>query len=192
MRSDSIRTRSRGPYVLIGLGLLILVGTLLWTGLPLLSSDPIPLAVPPKVADFPLRAHLFGPEAADEIRRLHRRGFPMTGAAVAVYGNREATLWVARTWGTWGARLMNFRMTQAIARSDTPFTPVGQRQLQGVTVYELTGMGQAHFYFQIGDRIYWLAVVPERAEQGVRDLLDFALSPDPLTSAPVELSDQGR
>jgi len=185
------RGRRWGPFVLIALGLLILVGTLLWAGLDNLSRDPASLAIPTRVGGLPLQVHLSGSEAADQIRQLHRSRFPMTGAAVAMYGNRSAMLWVARTWGSWGARLMRFWMTQAIARSDTPFTPVGQRRLYGVTVYELTGMGKSHFYFQVDDRLYWLAVAPDHAEQGLEELLDFALGvarrePAASTSIPKE------
>ena len=168
--------RRLGPLALVALGLLFLLGALLWATLGRQARDPAPLAIPAEVAGLPLQAHLFGPEAATEIRQLHRSRFPVTGAAIAMYGDRSAMLWVARSWGSLGARVMRMWMTRAIARSDTPFTPVGQRQLSGVTVYELTGMGRYHFYFQVGDRVYWLAVVANRSEQGLSDLIDFALA----------------
>jgi len=168
--------RRLGPLVLVALGLLVLVGVLFWVALDRSARNPAPLAIPTEVAGLPLRTHLFGPEAATEIRQLHRSRFPMTGAAIAMYGDRGAMLWVARSWGSLGARLMRVWMTRAIARSDTPFTPLGQRRLSGVTVYELTGMGRYHFYFQVGDRVYWLAVVPNRSERGISELIDFALA----------------
>ncbi len=170
------RRRRWWPRVLVGLGLVLLAGTLLLAGLMSSARDPAPLPVPSQTAGLPLRTHLFGSEAADAIRQLHRTPFPLTGAAVAIYGtdSPSATLWVARSWGGWGARLLTTWMTRAIAGSDTPFTPVGSRREQGVLVYELTGMGQTHFYFQVGDRVYWLAVASDQAEQGLRDLLGFA------------------
>ncbi len=173
-----VRPRGRRwwPRLLVGLGLALLVGTLLLAGLMSSARDPAPLPVPSQMAGLPLQSHQFGSEAADAIRRLHRTPFPLTGAAVAIYGtdSPSATLWVARSWRIWGARLLTAWMTRAIAGSDTPFTPVGSRREQGILVYELTGIGQTHFYFQAGDRVYWLAVAPDRADQGLRDLLGFA------------------
>lgn len=137
-------------------------------------ARPAPLPVPPAVADLPLHAHQFGAEAARSLVRLHRRRFPVTGAAMAMYGTAEATLWVARSWSGWGAARMTGRMTRAIAEGDSPFTPQGEQPIDGVTVYALTGMGQRHYYFRVDDRIYWLAVVPERADQALQEILAFA------------------
>ena len=171
------RDRRRWRWVLFGLGAVLLIAALLLAGLMLFSRDPDPLLIPSQIGGVPLQAHLFGSEAADAIYRLHSTPFPLTGAAVAIYGSDSppVMIWAARTWGTWGARLLTMWMTQAIARSDTPFTPLGSRQVRGVLVYELTGMGQTHYYFQVGDRIYWLAVAPHQADQGLQDLLGFAL-----------------
>jgi len=171
------RHRRWWPRALVGLGLVLLAG------LMLLSRDPAPLPVPSQTAGLPLRAHLFGSEAADAIRQIRRTRFPLTGAAVAIYGSDSppATVWGARTWG---ARLLTVWMTQAITRSDTPFTPVGSRRVSGVLVHELTGMGQAHFYFQVRDRVYWLAATPGRADQGLQALLGFALDVAQTGKAP--------
>jgi hypothetical protein len=126
------------------------------------------------VVDLPLRSHLFGPRAAEEISRLHRGTFRLTGAAIATYGDGAAIVWVGSAEDVAGADKLISQMTQSIARSNTPFTPLGERRFRDVTVYELTGMGQTHFFFQVDDRVYWLAVMPHRAEPGLRDLLGFA------------------
>jgi hypothetical protein len=41
-------------------------------------------------------------------------------------------------------------MTNMIAEGRSPFASTRTRQLKGRTVYELSGMGQQHFYFQSG------------------------------------------
>ena len=193
------RPRHRRPafWRLAGLALLIAVGAFLLmrfallsvdqatssepsdiVGFPLRTQVPAPLPIPPTVAGLSLRAHLFGQDAADEINRLHRGNFRLTGAAVALYGDAAATVWIGGTQDVSRASLITSQMTKSIARSNNPFTPVGERQLRGIDVYELTGMGQIHYYFQVGNRIYWLAVEPYLADQGLSDLLDFALDAD--------------
>ncbi len=190
----STRRRRRWPQLLIGLGLILLAIVLLLAALTLRPGNPAPLPIPVQIADLPLRGHLFGPEAAEEIQRLHRSRFPLTGAAIAIYGADppEAMIWVARTWGDLGARLLTAWMTRAIERSDnSPFTPTGQRQVQNIRIYELTGMGQIHYYFQIGDRVYWLAVNPDQADQGLQDLLQFALASEQGATGAPDLTQPG-
>ncbi len=158
---------------------LVLVGGLISLGVCvilafLLTRPARAIPIPMQVAGYPLRAHLFGPDAAREIRDMHRGTFPLTGAAIGIYGNRDATVWVSEIWGEWGAALLMHSMTKAIARVDSPFEPVGERLVDGIQVYELTGMGQAHFYFRVRNQVYWLAIRPTRAEAGLRDILAFA------------------
>lgn len=171
--------RGRRPlwrlWIIAGLVIVLLAGVLSILTLLAFSRPPSPVPVPSRVAGVPLRAHLFGQEAADEIVRLHRSRFPLTGAAVAVYGETTAILWVGQTWGDGGAQVLLWWMTRAIERSDSPFRPVGQRRVRDVLVYELRGMGQTHFYFRVEDRIYWLAVDPDLAGRGLQELVDFAL-----------------
>ena len=181
------RSWRRWRWTLIGLGLILLVGTLLMGRPALFSHVPSPssvppevafLSIPPKIVDLPLRSHLFGRQAAEEISRLHRGTFPLTGATIATYADSATIVWVGAAENVAGANKLIFQMTQSIAWSNTPFTPVGERHLRGIDVYELNGMDQIHYYFQVSDRIYWLAVASDEAEQGLQDLLDFALETD--------------
>ncbi len=156
---------------------LLVIGVLLVVCLlvvALVSRPAAPLPLPERVAGYTLRAHVFGPEAAAEIRRMHRGTFPLTAAAIGVYGNGDAVLWVGQTWGRPGAWALERSMTAAISRTESPFLPVGERLVNGVHVYELEGMGQRHFYFRVGNRVYWLAVSPERAEQALAEVIRFA------------------
>ncbi len=156
-------------------GVLLVVVLLALIPVWVFSQPEKALPIPGRIAGYPLRGHVFGPEAAEEIRNMHRGTFPMTGAAIAIYGNMDAVLWVSETWGSIGAYLLERGMTRAIAKGDTPFEPLGTRQVRGVTVYELTGMGQMHYYFRVGDMVYWLAVNEEKAEEALDEVVAFAL-----------------
>jgi len=54
-----------------------------------------------------------------------------------------------------------------------PFTPAGERQIDGRTIYLLEGMGQQHFYFQSGNLVVWMAVDPPLADQALTEILAF-------------------
>lgn len=156
---------------LVVIGILLIVSLLV---VAVASRPAAPLPLPERVAGHSLRAHVFGPEAAAEIRRMHRGTFPLTAAAIGVYGNGDAVLWVGQTWGRVGAWALERSMTATISRTESPFRPVRERDLNGVHVYELEGMGQRHFYFRVGDRIYWLAVSPEWADRALAEVIRFA------------------
>jgi len=84
-----------------------------------------------------------------------------------------AMLWVAGVPAkVMAARMVN-EMEQAIANGESPFTPTGTRRVNGRTLYELTGMGQRHYYFQSGSLVVWLAADDPIAETALADALNF-------------------
>lgn len=159
--------------LLLLLGVLLLISAAGWFALVRPLIEPAPLPLPARLAGLSLTRHAFGTQAASEIAHLHGRGFPLTGAAMAEYGDGASTLWVARTWGKWGAERLVRSMTAAIEDGTSPFTPTGWRMVGGRTVYTLDGMGMTHVYFQAGDWVIWLAASPEQADQALADLLAF-------------------
>ena len=60
-----------------------------------------------------------------------------------------------------------------IAEGRSPFTSDGVRTIDKRPVYELTGLGQKHFYFQAGTQVIWLAADPALAEQALQQALQF-------------------
>ena len=64
-------------------------------------------------------------------------------------------------------------MKMAIEKAESPFTPVGVRNISERTVHELTGMGQQHFYFQSASLVIWLAADEPIAETALAEALDF-------------------
>ncbi len=158
-----------GVFTISGLLLILCLLTV-----ALMSRPARALPLPPTIAGYPLHSHIFGPDAVQELHRMHDSSFPLTGAAIGLYGQGDAVLWVSETWGSIGARLLEWRMTTTIDRVESPFDPVGERTINGTRVHELTGMGQFHYYFRVGNRLYWLAINAERAEQGLQEVLTFA------------------
>ena len=64
-------------------------------------------------------------------------------------------------------------MEGSIAVAQSPFRALGKRELEGVTVYELQGLGQRHFYFQAGRLLIWLASDDDVADQALSETLAF-------------------
>jgi len=69
-----------------------------------------------------------------------------------MYGRSDkmAMLWVTGVPLQPIAKQMVAAMEDAIETGESPFTPVGILDVNGRQVYELTGMGQRHYYFRSG------------------------------------------
>lgn len=137
-------------------------------------ADPSPAPLPEQVAGLSAVRRTTGWQAAGEISRLHRKQFPLSSAAVGVYGSdRQVTLWVSGAPLELFAALMLSSMQEAIGRGNSPFTPVGEERIGERVIYALDGLGQKHFYFQSGKLLVWLAADPSLAEEALMEVLDY-------------------
>ena len=127
------------------------------------------LSVPRSLAGKSLIAQKSGAATLAEIESLHGKGFELTDGTVVRYG--DATVWVAKAKDEPAAKAMVDTMTRRITEGRSPFTSTGTRPVNGRTVWTLTGMGQSHFYWQMSDKVVWLAISPALAEQGLRELM---------------------
>ncbi len=157
---------------LIGLGVIIILGVFGFGYYNHLITNPKPAPLPEKISEFPLRRHIFGMQAVDEINQLHSLEFPLSSGAVGIYGNQgEITLWVSGAPTNSMAARLTSDMEMRIAEGNSPFTPLGERDDGDRLIYELDGLGQKHFYFQSGKLLIWLAADFDIAEK----VLDAAL-----------------
>ncbi len=160
-------------FLFAGILLVTLSGAYLW--LQSRMADPAVAPTPQNIAGLSRTILDTGAQAALEIGRLHGKGFPLTVAAVAIYqGDGNAQLWVAGAPFDWLSARLTASMREKITSSTgLPFTPTGERQVDGRTIHTLEGMGQRHFYFQSGNLVVWLAVDPPLAEQALSEILKF-------------------
>jgi hypothetical protein len=136
-------------------------------------EQPAGAPLPEQLGGLPLVSHSAGKAAALEIARLHRQEFFLSSAAVGVYGANQTILWIAGTPAGFLTGRMVTDMEDKIASVPTPFSPTGQIQHGQRTVYELTGMGQKHYYFQSKNLLVWLAADEELAEQALTQTLEY-------------------
>jgi len=164
-----------GPAALITIGVLLITGSLAFWQFIQAIEKPTAATLPETIAGLALTDASYGPEAVDVIARLHGRSFPLSSGAYGMYGDHDnmVMLWVAGVPARVMASKMIVEMEQAIAKGDSPFTPIGTREVSGRTVYELTGMGQRHYYFRSGSLVVWLAADEPIAETALADALKF-------------------
>lgn len=138
------------------------------------ADNPGPLPLPAEIAGLPLGMRSIGRQAVGELTRLHGKGFPLSSAAVGMYGDQhQVKLWVAGVPIRPLATRMLVAMKDKIAEGNSPFTPTGARSDGGRVIYELEGMGQKHLYFQSGELLIWLATDADLAEEALALTLEF-------------------
>jgi hypothetical protein len=158
---------------LMFLGTLVVLATFSWAYVENSISHPAALTLPVQLAGLPLSSQMTGPQALTDFSNLHGEQFPLTSGAVGIYGNHQATLWVAGApLNLMAARLVT-AMRDKIAEGNSPFTPSNEYQDNQRTIYILEGMGQKHFYFQSHNLVIWLAADADIADAALQQLKEI-------------------
>jgi hypothetical protein len=161
-------------WILIGVGLIIILLALGILFYQQRADHITPAPLPDYLASLSMERSVFGSSALNELAWLHGPEFQLNKGAVGTYGEgNEITLYVAGTPLKFLAGRLLVAMRDKIARSETPFTPLAEREQGGRTVYELQGMGQRHFYFRSNDLVVWLAVDEVISDAALNQVLDF-------------------
>ncbi|NIM95571.1 MAG: hypothetical protein GTO18_17880 [Anaerolineales bacterium] len=156
--------------ILIGISILSL-NVLYWTHER--TSPSTDVSLPETLGDHPLVYAVYGQEAIDQVSQLHGKGFPLTSGAVGSYGNQnDLTAWIANAESSSAASELVAAMELKISQNSTPFETLGKFNKSGTTIFELVGMGQRHFYFQVGSLVIWIAAEPTIAGQALSDMLE--------------------
>jgi hypothetical protein len=164
-----------GPLIIFVAGASLIVAGLAYSRFTQAIANPGIAPVPESIVGLPRIRVNYGSVAIAEVTQMHGQEFPLSSGAAATYGQpgSSVTLWVTGT----PARLLSIRMVaqmeDAIASAESPFTPLGVRQIDGRAVYELTGMGQRHIYFRSADLVVWLAADEVIAEAALAETLGF-------------------
>jgi hypothetical protein len=164
-----------GPATVITGGVLLIVASLTYWQFSKAIEMPTAATLPETLAGLEQTDVSLGPEAVDVVTQLHGQAFPLSSGAYGMYGdhNGMAMLWVAGAPAKVMASKMVEDMEQAIAEGESPFMPIGTRQVGGRTLYELTGMGQRHYYFQSASLVVWLTADETIAEAALAESLEF-------------------
>ena len=160
--------------LIIGIGIFLII---LAFSFPLYQHrinriNPAPL--PNQLAGLSLFHETSGQTALAELVWLHGQEFQLNQGAVGSYGaHNEITLYIAGTPFVFMAGRMINDMRDKITGSDTPFTPIAEMDNGKRSVYQLSGLGQEHYYFKSGNLVIWLAVDEDLAEAALSQALDY-------------------
>jgi hypothetical protein len=163
------------PLFLVVAGVLLVAASFAFWQFTTAVDNPGHADLPETIAGLSLSQARYGPDAVAEVTRLHDKSFPLSSGAAAMYGQPGdmVMLWVTGTPAQPLAAKMISDMEKAIEKTESPFTPVGVRNVSDRSIRELTGMGQEHFYFQSTALVVWLAADEPIAEIALAEMLEF-------------------
>ena len=141
------------------------------------SSEQRPDYIPNYLTDLKLKRIVRGREAAQMVGRLHGRPVPPESSFVAYYGpiNYPSILYVTR----FPAETMAQRTLEGTARrigeGNQAFTHHGKFRVGEVLVHFVLGQSRIHFFFVKDARLFWLAIDPDRAQEGLAQVLEVPM-----------------
>ncbi len=121
----------------------------------------------PEVAGLKLASLVEGDSAKQQIVQLHQVEIPLKEAYVASYKgdkNQEVTIWVSVSDNDAGANDLLNQMDSKMDSSKT-FTEHQEAPIGGITYHFVRGMGQAHYFYQRGNDVIWIAIKADSAEE---------------------------
>ena len=147
------------PFVLLFLLLLIAC-----------SSTDIPL--PQTIGSMRLEKVQSGEEARREIDRLHGKQISFLRGYIGTYvaENGSGQLWVSEHSSEREATEVIEKMAHGMKQGkQQQFWHFRKMMIEQRPVYLAVGMGRAHYFFQKGAKVIWLAVDPSLAKEAIRD-----------------------
>ena len=130
--------------------------------------------LPQSIGSLQLENLQVGEEARLEIDRLHGKHLDFRKGWVATYvgGGKKAKVWLSEYDSEAKATEANERMARKIqAMEGKGFWHFRQTSISETPVNFVMGQGQAHYFFQKGKKVIWLAVNPSEAKKTIRDLI---------------------
>jgi|GEM_PF-2320907 len=141
------------------------------------SGEQLPGYIPDYLTDLKRKRVVRGQEAAQMIGRLHGRAVPPESSFVAYYGpiNYPSILYVTRFPSAKMALETLEGTSRRIGGGTEAFTHHGKFPVGRVTVHFVLGQSRVNFFFARDSRLYWLAIDPDRAQEGLAQILDVPL-----------------
>lgn len=137
---------------------------------------------PQALQGLPLSQIVSGPQAVAMISKLHGSDISVRQGYIASYigSQGQIMIWVSESDNEKGAVELFEIMDERIAApgqtglGQPPFTDRRPLNLNGKKVIAVKGMGMENYYYQIGNKVYWVAaggVDPMKALEAVMKIL---------------------
>lgn len=129
--------------------------------------------IPGKIGTLDLVESQSGDHASDIINQLHERTVSGGEDFIGQYkgADGEATLYASVYDTPDQAKDAESRMISRISNGTPLFGHFLRLTVQNTEVSMCLGGGHAHYFFAMGDRLYWLTVDPEIAQQTLEEFV---------------------
>ncbi len=148
-----------------------LLSLLLLFPAPVLAAENL---LPQSIGPLRLEQLKSGEDARDEINRLHGKRISFQRGYIGTYKGEHgiAKVWVSEYGTSREAAEALGRMARGmkLGKQET-FWHFLETSVENVQVFFVVGMGQAHYFFQKGFKVIWLAVDPSLGQQTIGDLI---------------------
>lgn len=120
----------------------------------------VALTFPNEVAGLKLVNLSQGKEALSQINKLHGKEIALKNGYVLNYQRKEerATIWISESKNVKEAEILLEQMVKGIKKGSRIFGHFREEKVGENLVYSVLGMGQKHFLYQKGDKVFWVAV----------------------------------
>ena len=139
------------------------------------DTSPVLLKLPEKVGTLHRVNTVRGTAANKFMYRMHGK---MTGTHTSIigyYGNSDNknVLYVSSFESIESAEKALIKMASKIKKGAAGFTPVTIEQINELRVYQTSGMGLKHFFYQSGRFLVWWQAEPDKADKTFQDIHTF-------------------
>jgi hypothetical protein len=138
--------------------------------------------LPPHLGESSLARRLQGEEARAIVDRMHGKGVAPLFSQIGFYGDTAgagALLYVSVYEHASGAAGADEKMRVRIAQPGGAFSDYAQYHVAGRLISSCEGMGQRHYFFAAGKRLYWIAAPEASAFSLVQELVTGLKSAEP-------------
>ena len=138
----------------------------------LIACDSTDIPLPQSIGSMRLEKVQSGEEARREIDRLHGKQISFLRGYIGSYvaENGSGQLWVSEHSSEREATEVIEKMAHGMKQGkQQQFWHFRKTMIDQRPVYLAVGMDQAHYFFQKGAKVIWLAVDPSLAKEAIRD-----------------------
>ncbi len=139
------------------------------------EASPALFKLPAKAGTLHLVNIVKGTAANKLMYRMHGKMTGTQASIIGYYGNSDNknVLYISSFESIESAEKALIKMVSKIIKGSAGFTPVTAEPIKGLRVYQTSGMGLKHFFYQSGRCLIWWQSEPDKADKTFQDIHTF-------------------
>ncbi len=170
------RDQGSAKVLMVSVLFAVLVAAGVATGLWSAAGNQASTPAPGELAGYYLVGAVTGPEAIDDIDRLHGTGIEIVDAWIGRYQG-DGGVWVSRASDEAKAQELLDDMVSNIQDGGSPFSGLTRQEFQGMPVYAVRDARQVHYFYLQETQVVWVATPPGAEESFLLDVLRKVAKP---------------